>query len=145
MSTDPAPSAEVAAVRAAMTQLARLWEASADNLEHAIDTGASRHPSEVETLRGCAYELRSTLRARRPGAQSAGTGPAPDVDPLGHVRTGDLNPAQPGLCDGTTRTPDGKLWICTRAPHPPRWQHIASGVGRVRAVWTDEPQPDADS
>ncbi len=70
MSTDPALSAEAAAVRAAMTQLARLWEASADNLEHAIADDASRHPSEVKTLRRCAYELRSTLRARRPGAQS---------------------------------------------------------------------------
>ena len=110
MSTDPAPSAEAAAVRAAMTQLARLWEASADNLELAINDGASRHPSEVETLRGCAYELRSTLRARRPGAQSASAGPVPDVDPLGH------------------------------GPHPREWQHVASGLERVLAVWTDEPQ-----
>ncbi len=68
--TGPAPGAEAAAVRAAMTQLARLWEAAADNLARAIADGAPRHPSEVETLRGCAYELRSTLRARRPGAQS---------------------------------------------------------------------------
>ncbi len=69
-STDSAPGAEAAAVRDAMTQLARLWEAAADNLARAIADGAPRHPSEVETLRGCAYELRSTLRARRPGAQS---------------------------------------------------------------------------
>jgi len=68
--TGPTPDAEAAAVRDAMAQLARLWEASADNLEQAIADGASRHPSEVETLRGCAFELRSTLRARRPGAQS---------------------------------------------------------------------------
>jgi len=72
-----------------MTQLARRWETGADNLEHAIADGASRHPSEVETLRGCAYELRSTLRARRPGAQSAGAGPTPDVDPAEHVVAGD--------------------------------------------------------
>ncbi len=68
MSTDPEPSAEATAARAAMTQLARRWETGADNLEHAIADGASRHPSEVETLRGCAHELRRTLSAQRPGA-----------------------------------------------------------------------------
>ena len=68
MSTNPAPCAEAAAARAAMTQLARLWEAAADNLEHAIADGASRHLSEVETLRNCAHELRGTLSAQRPGA-----------------------------------------------------------------------------
>jgi len=72
-STDSAPGAEAAAVRDAMTQLARLWEAAADNLARAIADGAPRHLSEVNTLMRCAAELRSTLRARRPGARSAGT------------------------------------------------------------------------
>ncbi len=59
------------AVRDAMTQLARLWEAAADNLEHAIvvDGDSLAGMPRVETLRGCAAELCSTLRARRPGAQ----------------------------------------------------------------------------
>ena len=128
-------------MRAAMTQLALLWEASADNLEHAIADGASRHPSEIETLRGCAYELRSTLRARRPGAQSAGAGPASNVDPLRHVVVGDPIPWPVGSCDGATHTPTGRRLQCTREPHSPEWQHIASGLAQVHAVWTDEPQP----
>jgi len=144
MSTDPVPSAEAAAVRAAMTQLARLWEAAADNLEHAIADGASRRPSEVETLRGCAYELRSTLRARRPGAQTAGAGLAPD--PLGHVVVGDGIPLPVGDCTGETHTSTGRRLQCTREPHPCEWNHIACGLEQVLAVWTDEPQPgSADS
>ena len=133
MSTDPEPSAEAAAERAAMTQIARLWETGADNLEHAIADGASRHLSEVETLRGCAYELRSTLRARRPGAQSTGAGPASNVDPLRHIRVGDPAP----LFDG----PYCGMGWCTRRPHPEHWQHIVGDDGRVLAVWTDDPQP----
>ena len=137
MSTDPAPSAEAAAVRAAMTQLAKLWEAAADNLER-----TRRHPSEVETLRGCAFELRSKLRAGRPGAQSSGAGPALDVDPLGHVVVGDQSPWPVGsCCEGEMRTPTGRRFQCTRQPHPREWQHIASGLEQVLAVWTDESQP----
>ena len=116
---------------AVLAHLAVKWETTAENLADA--TGVPRHPNVLDVLRACATELRRAL-----GAQASGTEPAPDIDPLGHVRTGDLSPAQPGLCDGTTRTPDGKLWMCTRAPHPPRWQHVASGIGRVRAVWTDD-------
>ena len=114
-------------MRAAMTQLARLWEAAADNLEHAIADGASRHPSEVETLRGCAYELRSTLRARRSGAQSASAGPAPDVDPLGDVTAGDPDPTS----DSGPFCARGE---CTRPPHPEQWQHIAGDGWHVLAV-----------
>ena len=111
-------------MRAAMTQLALLWEASADNLEHAIADGASRHPSEIETLRGCAYELRSTLRARRPGAQSPGAGPTPDVDPLGAAVVGDPDPTSKFCARGE----------CTRQPHPEHWQHVAGDGERVLAV-----------
>jgi len=57
-----------AAERAAMVRLAERWETGADNLTLAIADGASRHLSEVETLRNCAHELRRTLSAQRPGA-----------------------------------------------------------------------------
>jgi len=106
------------AVRDAMTQLARLWETDAANLEHAIADGASRHPSEVVTLRQCAYELRLTLRARRPEAQSSGAGPAPDLDPLGDVTAGGPDPT-------SNSGPFCTTGECTRQPHPEHWQHIA--------------------
>jgi len=116
-----------------MVRLAERWETGAANLVRAIAEGASRHPSEVDTLLRCASELRSTLRAGRPGAQSAG--PAPDVDPLRHIEVGDPAPLFDGPYCGR----------CTRRPHPEHWQHIVEDDGRVVAVWTDEPQPGADS
>jgi len=208
MSTDPAPNAETAAVRAAMVRLAERWETGAANLVRAVADGASRHPSEVDTLLRCASELRGTT-----GAQSVGTDPAPDVsttrpeciphlmvsevrsiqvpgsddvdgyvdyradtacgldrdialvtsdrdqahcpaclasmtvDTLGHVVVGDPDPTHASWedCDSEWRTPSGVILLCSRMPHPDRWQHIAGDGKQVLAVWTDEPQPDADS
>jgi len=68
-------------------------------------------------------------------------GPAPNVDPLRHVVVGDPDPTPDSparLCSQPRSLADlGPVW-CTRLPHPDRWQHIASGLERVLAVWTDD-------
>jgi len=126
-STDPPPA--TAAERDAMVRLAERWETEADDLALAAEPAG-----EIGTLLKCADELRSAL-AGRPGAQSAG--PVPDADPLRHIEVGDPAP----LFDG----PYCGMGWCTRRPHPEHWQHIVGDDGRVLAVWTDEPQPGADS
>ena len=104
---EPAPGTEATVERADMVRLAEEWDTVADNLAMAISIGAPRHPSEVDVLRQCTAELRSTLRSpssRRPEAQSAGGDSTPDVDPLGHVVVGDRIPWPVGSCEGETRT-----------------------------------------
>jgi len=130
--TDPSVKTTAHAVRDAMVGLARLWEDTATDLAEAIKEGASRSVVEVDILRQCAAEMRTTLRSPRLGAQSASTGPAPDVDPLGHVVVGDPDPtsnSRPFCTNGE----------CTRRPHPEHWQHIAGDGEQVLAVWTAVP------
>jgi hypothetical protein len=69
-------------------------------------------------------------------------GPAPDVDPLAHVVVGDPDPTHASWedCDAEWRTPSSVILLCSRMPHPDRWQHIAGDGKQVLAVWTDEPQ-----